>query len=87
MRNHKKINYHHYLALKKAFYKPAAWIKGILLPMCQGDCSLKEASIVGSIISKVCACHKGGAILDIYHFTRATKIAGFFKSCEQSLII
>lgn len=56
MNRHKKLNYHHYLALKKGLYKPAAWIRGILFPFCQdGECTLKEASIIGSVISKVCA--------------------------------
>ena len=35
-------------------YKPAAWIKGILINICnEGDCTLKEASIVGSVLSKM----------------------------------
>ncbi len=29
----KKLNYHYFHALKKAFYKPAAWFKGILFPI------------------------------------------------------
>ncbi|CAG9316807.1 unnamed protein product [Blepharisma stoltei] len=57
IQKHKKLNYHHYLALKKAFYKPAAWIRGILFPLCEEDCTLKEATIIGSVISKVCAWH------------------------------
>jgi len=50
----KKLNYHLYLALKKALYKPAAFFKGILFPLCEsGTCTLKEAAIIGSVISKV----------------------------------
>ncbi|EXX62541.1 hypothetical protein RirG_160700 [Rhizophagus irregularis DAOM 197198w] len=50
----KKLNYHLYMALKKALYKPAAFFKGILFPLCEsGTCTLKEAAIIGSIISKV----------------------------------
>lgn len=33
--DHKKLNFHLYMALKKALYKPAAWYKGILLPLCE----------------------------------------------------
>ena len=51
---YKKLNYHYYASLKKALYKPAAWIKGILLNLCNdGDCTLKEAAIVGSILAKM----------------------------------
>ncbi|KAJ3076711.1 hypothetical protein HDU98_001173 [Podochytrium sp. JEL0797] len=50
----KKLNYHHYLALKKSLYKPAAFFKGLLLPLCEsGSCTLREAAIIGSVITKV----------------------------------
>lgn len=48
-----KVNIHLYAALKKALYKPAAWFKGILLPLCESGCTLKEAVIFSSILSKV----------------------------------
>lgn len=51
---YKKLNYHYYASLKKALYKPAAWIKGILLRICMdGDCTLKEAAIIGSVLAKM----------------------------------
>ena len=31
----KKLNYHLYRSLKKAVYKPAAFYKGLILPMCE----------------------------------------------------
>jgi hypothetical protein len=31
----KKLNYHLYMALKKALYKPGAFFKGFLFPLCQ----------------------------------------------------
>merc|ERR1712188_209632 len=47
---YKRLNYHLYMALKKALFKPAAFFKGILLPLCEsGSCSLREAIIVGSV--------------------------------------
>jgi essential nuclear protein 1 len=50
----KKLNWHLYMALKKALYKPRAFYKGILIPLCEAaDCSLREATILGSIIKKV----------------------------------
>mmetsp|Transcript_47857 Transcript_47857/g.144757 ORF Transcript_47857/g.144757 Transcript_47857/m.144757 type:complete len:306 (-) Transcript_47857:48-965(-) len=49
----KKLNYHYYMALKKSVYKPAAFFKGILLPLCQENCTLREAAIVGSVLQRV----------------------------------
>jgi len=50
----KKLNWHLYMALKKSLYKPKAFYKGILIPLCEsGDCSLREATILGSVIKKV----------------------------------
>uniref|UniRef100_A0A6V1WMU3 Bystin n=1 Tax=Heterosigma akashiwo TaxID=2829 RepID=A0A6V1WMU3_HETAK len=53
IRQNKKLNYHLYNALLKACYKPAAFYKGILLPLARGgDCTLQEATIVGSVLTK-----------------------------------
>uniref|UniRef100_A0A8C2LLJ9 Bystin n=1 Tax=Cricetulus griseus TaxID=10029 RepID=A0A8C2LLJ9_CRIGR len=50
---YKQLNFHLYMALKKALFKPGAWFKGILIPLCEsGTCTLREAIIVGSIITK-----------------------------------
>jgi essential nuclear protein 1 len=52
--SHKKLNWHLYMALKKALWKPDAFYKGILLPLCDsGDCTLKEATIIASLLKKV----------------------------------
>ncbi|WVF68914.1 hypothetical protein IAT40_003688 [Kwoniella sp. CBS 6097] len=51
--NNGKLNVHLYEALKKGLYKPAAFFKGILFPLCETGCSLKEAAIVASVLSKV----------------------------------
>ncbi|CAO3626926.1 unnamed protein product [Mucor hiemalis] len=62
----KKLSYHHYLALKKALYKPAAFFKGILFPLCEsGSCTLKEAAILGSVLTKVSipVLHSSAALL------------------------
>jgi len=50
--NH-KLNYHYYISLKKAVYKPAAFFKGILLPLCRDGCTLREAAIVASVLQRV----------------------------------
>mmetsp|Transcript_23021 Transcript_23021/g.34923 ORF Transcript_23021/g.34923 Transcript_23021/m.34923 type:complete len:438 (+) Transcript_23021:128-1441(+) len=51
--SNKKLNYHYYMALKKSVYKPAAFFKGILLPLCKENCTLREAAIVASVLQRV----------------------------------
>jgi len=53
IQNNKKLNYHYYMALKKSVYKPAAFFKGILLPLCKEECTLREAAIVASVLQRV----------------------------------
>ncbi|KAG8067719.1 hypothetical protein GUJ93_ZPchr0005g15708 [Zizania palustris] len=54
IRQNKRLHFALYQALKKSLYKPAAFFKGILLPLCQErNCTLREAVIIGSIIQKV----------------------------------
>ena len=49
----KRLNAHLYLGLRKALFKPGAFFKGIILPLCEGgDCTLREAVIIGSVIAK-----------------------------------
>ncbi|KAL8436914.1 hypothetical protein Efla_002112 [Eimeria flavescens] len=50
---HKKLNYHLYMALKKALFKPGAFFKGIYLPLAMEGCTIREAVIVGSVVAKV----------------------------------
>ncbi|XP_069489144.1 bystin [Ambystoma mexicanum] len=65
---YKRLNFHLYMALKKALFKPGAWFKGILIPLCEsGTCSLREAVIVGSILTKcsIPVLHSSAAMLKI----------------------
>ncbi|XP_068214969.1 bystin [Palaemon carinicauda] len=65
---YKRLNFHLYQALYKAMFKPAAFFKGILLPLCKaGNCTLREAIIIGSVISKIHIpiLHSAAAILKI----------------------
>lgn len=64
----RNLNYHLYMALKKAFYKPSAFFKGIIVPLCtQGGCTLREAVIIGSIVSKtsIPMLHSAACLLKI----------------------
>ncbi|KAG0169790.1 hypothetical protein DFQ28_002645 [Apophysomyces sp. BC1034] len=66
IQENKKLHYHLYLALKKALYRPGPFFKGILFPLCDsGTCTLKEASIVGSVLSRVSVpvLHSSAAIM------------------------
>ncbi|XP_077990316.1 bystin-like [Glandiceps talaboti] len=65
---YKKLNFHLYMALKKSLFKPAAFFKGIILPLCEcGNCTLREAVIIGSIITKssIPVLHASAALLKI----------------------
>jgi essential nuclear protein 1 len=54
VRENKKLHFQLYQALKKALFKPLAFMKGVLLPLADApDCTLREAVIVGSVLSKM----------------------------------
>jgi len=48
----KKLNFHLYQAVRKALFKPQAFFRGFLLPLCQDECRAREAVILGGIIQK-----------------------------------
>ncbi|KAM9408643.1 bystin isoform 1-T1 [Pholidichthys leucotaenia] len=65
---YKRLNFHLYSALKKALFKPGAWFKGILIPLCEsGTCTLREAIIIGSILTKcsIPVLHSSAAMLKL----------------------
>lgn len=64
---HKRLNFNYYQALKKSVFKPAAFFKGILLPIAFENCTLKEAVIVSSILAKVSipVMHAAAAIVKL----------------------
>jgi essential nuclear protein 1 len=64
---HKKLNFHLYQSLKKAIYKPAAFFRGILLPLCEEGCTVREAIIFSSLLSKctIPMLHTSVAILKL----------------------
>ena len=66
---YKKLNFHMYNALKRAIYKPAAFYKGIILPLCEesAETTLREAVIISSIIKKIHIpmLHSAAALLKI----------------------
>ncbi|KAH1090797.1 hypothetical protein J1N35_018054 [Gossypium stocksii] len=68
IRKSKQLRFALYQFLKKALYKPAAFNKGILFPLCKsGTCNLREAVIVGSVLQKVSIpmLHSSGALMKL----------------------
>ncbi|XP_073526205.1 uncharacterized protein [Phyllobates terribilis] len=66
IRKNKRLHFALYRSVIKSMYKPSAFNKGILLPLCEsGTCSLREAVIIGSIIEKksLPALHGGITLL------------------------
>lgn len=50
---YQRLNFHLYQALRKALFKPGAFFKGFLLPLCEsGNCTLREAIIIGSVLGQ-----------------------------------
>ncbi|XP_040156735.1 bystin [Anopheles arabiensis] len=63
-----RLNFYLYRSLKKALFKPAAFMKGIVLPLLEaGDCTLREAIIIGSVISctSIPVLHTAACLLKI----------------------
>lgn len=63
-----RLNAHLYSALRKALFKPAAFMKGVILPLLEsGDCTLREAIIIGSVIARnqIPVLHSSACLLKI----------------------
>lgn len=76
---YKRLNFHLFMALKKAMYKPAGFFKGIILPLCEdGTCTLREATIIASLLAKCSlpVLHSSAAMLKIaeMNYTGANSI-------------
>jgi essential nuclear protein 1 len=78
----KRLNFHLYLALRKATYKPAAFYKGIILPLAAGgDCTLREAIIFGSVITKASLpqMHSAAALIKLASMKYTGAVSIFLK--------
>jgi len=65
---YRRLNFHLYQALRKALFKSGAFFKGFLLPLCEsGNCTLREAIIIGSVLSRnsIPVLHSCAAMLKI----------------------
>ncbi|KAM0682533.1 snoRNA-binding rRNA-processing protein [Mitosporidium daphniae] len=79
----KKLNVYLYDALKKAIYKPSAFYKGIILPLCaSGDCSLREAVIVSSVLVKqsIPVLHSAACLLKLTEIEYSGCVSIFIRT-------
>ncbi|KAK4538071.1 hypothetical protein CDCA_CDCA15G4096 [Cyanidium caldarium] len=62
---HHKLNFHLYQALHKATFKPAAFYKGLVLPLAADGCTLREAALFSSVLQRVSipVLHSAAALL------------------------
>ncbi|KAJ7725111.1 Bystin-domain-containing protein [Mycena metata] len=67
IQQNKKLNVHYYDAMRRALYKPGAFFKGIIFPMLDQGCSLKEAAIVASVLArtKIPVLHASAGLIRI----------------------
>jgi essential nuclear protein 1 len=68
IRENRRLHFALFQALRKATYKPGAFYKGLLLPLCaSGTCTLREAVIFTSVIkrSSIPVLHSAAALLRI----------------------
>jgi len=68
IKENRKLHFALFQALLKATYKPSAFYKGILLPLCRsGTCTLREAVILSSALQKasIPVLHSAAAIMRI----------------------
>ncbi|KAG8845685.1 snoRNA-binding rRNA-processing protein [Tulasnella sp. 330] len=79
--NQGKLNVQLYQAVLKSVYKPAAFFKGFLFPLTEGGCSLKEAAIIASIMSKVSIpiLHSAAALLRLADMDYSGPVSLFIR--------
>jgi len=68
IRENKRLHFALFQAMRKAAYKPGAFYKGLLLPLCQaGDCTLREAVIIAAVLKRVSipVLHSAAAMMRI----------------------
>mmetsp|Transcript_28542 Transcript_28542/g.21319 ORF Transcript_28542/g.21319 Transcript_28542/m.21319 type:complete len:116 (+) Transcript_28542:517-864(+) len=80
IQTYKKLNYHLYLSLKKALFKPAAFFKGLLLPIAE-DATSRETLIIGSVLQKMSipVLHASAALIKLTEMEYAIGSGYFLK--------
>jgi len=50
---YKRLNFHLYQACKRAYFKPKAFNRGFVIPLCQDGMTVREGIIIGALIAKI----------------------------------
>jgi essential nuclear protein 1 len=82
IQEHKRLHHALYQALRKATFKPGAWFKGILLPLCESKtCTLREAVVLSSVLAKtsVPALHSAAVLMKLSEFEYAGTTSFFIR--------
>ena len=82
IQEHKRLHHALYQALRKATFKPGAWFKGILLPLCGSKtCTLREAVVLSSVLAKtsVPALHSAAVLMKLSELEYAGTTSFFIR--------
>jgi essential nuclear protein 1 len=82
IQEHKRLHHALYQALRKATFKPGAWFKGILLPLCESKtCTLREAVVLSSVLAKtsVPALHSATVLMKLSELEYAGTTSFFIR--------
>ena len=82
IQEHKRLHHALYQALRKATFKPGAWFKGILLPLCESKtCTLREAVVLSSVLGKtsVPALHSSAVLIKLAELEYAGTTSFFIR--------
>ena len=82
IQEHKRLHHALYQALRKATFKPGAWFKGILLPLCESKtCTLREAVVLSSVLAKtsVPALHSAAVLMKLSELEYAGTTSFFIR--------
>lgn len=82
IQEHKRLHHALYQALRKATFKPGAWFKGILLPLCESKtCTIREAVVLSSVLAKtsVPALHSAAVLMKLSELEYAGTTSFFIR--------
>ena len=82
IQEHKRLHHALYQSLRKATFKPGAWFKGILLPLCESKtCTLREAVVLSSVLAKtsVPVLHSAAVLMKLSELEYAGTTSFFIR--------
>ena len=88
IQEHKRLHHALYQSLRKATFKPGAWFKGILLPLCESKtCTLREAVVLSSVLAKtsVPVLHSAAVLMKLSELEYAGTTSFFIRLVRQEI--